>query len=72
MLQRFAFGSPSNLVSQRLQQMLRDFAIKLQVQFETLLGKSIRQQVLNVQSRVLDLPLGKISRGALQEFENGH
>jgi hypothetical protein len=72
MLQRLPFGAPSNFVPQRFQQSRRYFTIKLQIELDTFLSKGIRQQVFDVQARILYLSLGKINCGALQEFENRH
>jgi hypothetical protein len=51
MLQRLAFRSPPNFVSQRFQNFLRQSLVVIQIEFKTPLTESFRQQMLNTQPR---------------------
>ena len=72
MLERLAFAAAPHQIAQRRQFRFVQFALEFQIQFETFAAKNVREQVLGVQTGIVDLALLEILGARLQHLENGH
>jgi hypothetical protein len=72
MLERLALAAAPDQFAQGRQFRFRQEAFELEVKFDALALDRMREQMLGIQARALDVALLEISGRRLQDFENGH
>ena len=72
MLERLAFTATFYQIAQRRKFCFSQLPFEFEIKLDTSLIQNMRQQVLGIQSRILNIALVEIGSRRLQHFENRH
>ena len=71
-LQGFPLGSPPDEIAERCQLGFGERSLKLQIKLDSFFTERMGDEVLCIQTRILDCSLLEVSGGGLENFENRH
>ena len=72
MLERLALATTPDQFAERRQFRFRQGPFELEIKFDPFALERVREQMLRIQPRALDVTLLEVSGGRLKNFQNGH